>query len=240
MKEKTNQSEMKSNNLDRLERVIAHKGLSSRREAKALIRQGLVKVNGKVIKEPGFGIVADKDKISIDNSKVAKKESFLVYKRRGVETNRTTPNARDLHTEFPELSHLNPIGRLDKDSEGLMIMSNDGTLTKALTKENSNIGKEYLVTVREEVKTASLERMKNGILLDGVVTKPAIVKSISDNSFSITLFEGRKHQIRRMCDSCRLTIEELVRIKIGHLKVGNLKNLRKKKMDDKDVSLLKK
>lgn len=239
MKEKANKSEVKANNLDRLERVIAHRGLASRREAKDLISRGLVKVNGKVIREPGFAISVEKDEIQIDNSKIAKKESFLVFKKRGVETSRTRPDARDLHSEFPELSHLNPIGRLDKESEGLIIMSNDGTLTKALTKENSSIGKEYLVTVREEVKTASLERMKNGILLDGVVTKPAIVKEVSKNSFSIILFEGRKHQIRRMCDSCRLTIESLVRVKIGHLKMGNLKNVGKRKIDDKDADLLK-
>lgn len=224
---------------NRLERVIAHLGLASRREAKALIEKGEVKVNGKVIREPGFGICDGKDKIEIKSVSHENRESFLVYKPRGIETNKTTPNARDLHTVFPELKHLHPIGRLDKESEGAIIMSNDGTLAKALTASDCHVGKEYNVFVREKVSDSALKKMADGIILDGVITKPARTKRISDTAFGIVLFEGRKHQIRRMCDALHLTIEKLVRVKIGHLSVGPIKSGEKKKISTDDVKKLK-
>jgi len=226
-------------NLDRLERIIALRGLASRREAKDLIINGKVKVNGKVIRIPGIGISPEKDKIEITSLEHQNKQSFLVYKPRGIETNKTTPNAPDLHSEFPHLRHLHPIGRLDKDSEGLIIMSDDGTLAKALTKENSEIGKEYLVTVREQVSDKDIKIMSSGISLDGVMTKNTIVKKLSPHTFSIILHEGKKHQIRRMCDYCHLTVEKLVRIKIGHLKIDSMKPSSIKEISTEDIAKLK-
>jgi len=225
--------------LERLERAIAHLCLASRREAKALIIEGLVSVNGKVVKEPGFGIKEGSDSITITGTTVAEKETYLVYKKRGIETTKTTPTAKDLHSEFPNLAHLNAIGRLDKESEGLIIMSNDGTLTKALTKENSTIGKTYKVTVQENLPDQSLEKMRRGIVLNRIKTKPAIVERLSRTSFSITLFEGRKHQIRRMCDACRLTIESLIRTNIGTIAIGSMKPSSSRKLTATEIQLLK-
>lgn len=226
--------------LERLERAIAHKGLASRREAKALILSGNVKVNGKIVKETGFGIDPDKDVISIKDSTVENKEAILVYKPRGIETSKTSPLNKDIHDRLPALSHLSPIGRLDKDSEGLIILSNDGSLTRALTKENSTIEKEYLVFVREQVEPSALTKMSEGIVLDKVKTKTAKTKKVSKNSFTIVLTEGRRHQIRRMCDACHLTIESLIRIRIGHLKLGAMKPGFVKRIPTKDIELLKK
>lgn len=229
----------KTQDLDRLERVMAQSGLSSRREAKSLIVNGKVTVNGKVILEPGYGVFANNDVIKIASNALENKESYLVYKPRGIETNKTSSKSRDLHYEFPQLKHLHPIGRLDKDSEGLIIMSNDGTLAKALTKQNSKVGKEYLVTVREQVTDKNVKDMASGIVLDGVITKPAVVKKISQHTFTILLHEGRKHQIRRMSDACRLTIEKLVRVKIGHLNINSIKQSSTKLLSKEDVNLLK-
>ncbi len=226
--------------MERLERAIAHDGLASRREAKSLIMKGLVSVNGTVVREPGFGVKIEKDIIEIKAGATADKESYLVYKARGIETTRTSGATKDLKDVFPKLKHLSPIGRLDKDSEGLIIMSNDGTLTKALTKEESSIGKTYRVVVRENVTDASILKMSRGIVLDKVLTRPAVVKRISRTSFSITLFEGRKHQIRRMCDACHLTIETLTRISIGHLSSVGMKPGNAKRLTVEDVMLLKK
>ncbi len=223
---------------ERLEKVMAQRGLASRRESKALIAKGLVSVNGKVVTEAGFGVIPTKDVIEIKGAQ--NKESYLVYKPRGVETTKTSPAAKDLHDHFKNLKHLSPIGRLDKESEGLILMSNDGTLTKALTKEDSHIGKTYLVTVRENVSDAAILKMARGIMLDKVMTKPAVTKRASRTSFTITLFEGRKHQIRRMCDACKLTIESLVRTHIGHLKYDGMKPGNVKKLSPDDVALLKK
>ncbi|MBP6904536.1 MAG: rRNA pseudouridine synthase [Candidatus Pacebacteria bacterium] len=222
---------------ERLEKVMAHLGLASRREAKDLITKGKVSVNGVVVTEPGHGIIPGKDTIEVKG--VSVKESYLVYKPRGIETTKTTPTAKDLHDTFKKLRHLSPIGRLDKDSEGLIIMSNDGTLTKALTKEDSHVGKTYLVTVRENVSDASILKMARGIVLDKVMTKPAVTKRASRTSFTITLYEGRKHQIRRMCDACRLTITSLVRTSIGHLKYDGMKPGNVKKLAPSDIELLK-
>lgn len=225
---------------ERLERAIAHLGLASRREAKALIRDGSVQVNGKVIRETGFGILPGKDAISVKDDNSKEKEALLIYKPRGIETTKTDPGNIDIHDRFKGLSHLSPIGRLDKDSEGLIIMTNNGTLTKALTKEDGAVQKEYLVLVREQVSPEAIKKLSLGISLDKVMTKPAVVKKVSKSSFTIALTEGRKHQIRRMCDACHLTIESLTRIRIGHLKIGSMKPGFVKRISPKDVEILKK
>ena len=225
--------------LERLERAIAHMGLASRREAKDLISKGLVRVNKKVIKEPGFGIKVGKDTIEIEGAPLSDKESFLVYKPREIETSKTSDKTKDLHDYFPRLKHLAPIGRLDKESEGLIIMSNDGTLARALTQENSTVSKTYEVLVRENVTDDALQKMTKGILLDKVRTKPATVKRLSRKSFSIVLHEGRKHQIRRMCDACHLTVESLIRTNIGHLSIGSMKPGAVRKLIVDDVEKLK-
>lgn len=226
--------------LERLERAIAHMGLASRREAKALIASGQVKVNGKVVKETGFGINPEKDLITVNNKSAENKEAILVYKPRGIETSKTSPENKDIHDRLPALSHLAPIGRLDKDSEGLIILSNDGSLARALTKENSTVEKEYMVFVREQVEPNALQKMENGIMLDKIKTKPTKTKRLSKNSFTIILTEGRKHQIRRMCDACHLTIESLIRIRIGSLKIGSMKPGFVKRISSKEIEVLKK
>lgn len=225
------------NSLDRLERVIAHRGLASRREAKALISEGQVLVNNKKITEPGFAVHPEKDVIVIKNQKA--KETVLLYKPRGIETSKTSPKNKDIIDTFPKYAHLSPVGRLDKDSEGLILLTNDGTLTKALTQANSHIEKEYVVTVRETISESALKKMATGIVLDGKKTLATTTKRISTTSFSIILKEGRKHQIRRMCDAVRLTIEKLVRVRIGHIKIGTMKSGDLKQLSEKDVALLK-
>ncbi len=222
---------------ERLERVIAHQGVASRREAKDLIAKKLVQVNGKIVTEPGFGIRVGTDVIQVLGQK--NKESYLVYKPIGVETSKTSPKSKDLHDTFPTLRHLAPVGRLDKETAGLIILTNDGTLTKALTKDNSRVGKTYLVVVRENISDAAIEKMAKGIMLDKVKTKPAVAVRKSRSSFLITLHEGRKHQIRRMCDVCKLTIESLTRIAIGHLLVGTMKPGALKKLYENDIAQLK-
>jgi 23S rRNA pseudouridine2605 synthase len=226
---------------ERLEREIAHRGIASRREAKALIVKGAVSVNGRMVTEPGFGIRPDIDVIEVDGANAqAPRESFLIYKPRGIETNKTSAGSRDLSDQFPALAHLNPIGRLDKETEGLIIMSNDGTLAKALTKVGSTVGKTYLVHVREQVTDTNLGRMAHGIMIDGIPTKPAQVERKSRTSFTIVLHEGRKHQIRRMSDACHMTIESLSRIAIGDIQAGKMTPGNVRRMTDDEISGLKK
>jgi pseudouridine synthase len=199
-----------------------------------------VKVNNKIIRETGYGVVLEIDTIKVGNNTGVAKEALLIYKPRGIETSKTSTDNTDIHDKFKGLEHLSPIGRLDKDSEGLIIMTNDGTLTKALTKIDSNVEKEYLVLVRETVTPDSISKLSSGIMLDKVMTKPAFVKKVSRSSFTISITEGRKHQIRRMCDACHMTIESLTRIRVGHLKIGSMKPGFVKRISEEDIVLLKK
>lgn len=224
---------------ERLERYLAHAGIASRREAKDMITKGLVTVNGKIITESGFGIRPDKDAVAFDQQKVVAKETFLLYKPRGIETNATQTGSSDIHSRYPKLKHLAPIGRLDKDSEGLILLSNDGTLARALTQQEGHVEKEYEVTVREDVSDQALQQMSDGIMLDGEPTLPAMVERRGRHTFSIILKEGRKHQIRRMCDACHLTVTELVRVRIGHLLIRGMIAGNVKYVNPEDVHRLK-
>ena len=213
--------------------------MCSRREGKQLILDGKISVNGKVVKETGFGVDPKLDKVEFVG-KIEKKETVALYKPRGIETSKTSEDSIDIHDEFPELAHLAPVGRLDKDSEGLILLTNDGLITRAITGEHSDVEKEYVVTTREFVTDEALSKMASGIMLDDKKTLPAKTKRLDDTVFSIILHEGRKHQIRRMADACRLTIEELKRIRVGHVKIGNLKSGMFRELSEKEVAEFKK
>jgi len=222
--------------LIRLEKHIANLGLASRREAKDLIANGFVAVNGEVVLNPRFGFDVKKDTVTV--KQMEQKEYILLYKPRGIETNKTG-TLPDIHDVYPEYSHLSPIGRLDAESEGLIILTNDGTLTKALTQEGTSVGKMYRVTVREEVNDVAVRRMSDGILLDDKKTKPAEVVKIDKHTFTIILHEGRKHQIRRMADAVKLTVEGLVRVGIGNIEVSELESGNTRMLTDDEVTSLK-
>lgn len=227
-------------NQKRLEKYIAETGMASRREAKDLIRKGLVTINGKVIHEPGHGINPKIDKIKITGGVLENKETILFYKPRGIETVKTSSEAVDIHDKFPQFKHLAPIGRLDKDSEGLILLSNDGVLTRVVTGENSSIDKEYRVTVREDVIPAILEKMEHGIKIGKIVTKPCITKKVAQNEFSIVLHEGHKHQVRRMANACKLTVTRLIRVRIGDLVIGKMTAGNFKRLPEHVIKELKK
>lgn len=224
---------------ERLERHLAHNNIASRREAKNLIKGGLVSVNGTVIREPGFGVTST-DKIKIHHSAESGKETILFFKPRGIETVKTDPKNTDIHDKFPEFKHLHPVGRLDKDTDGLIILSNDGVIARKFTDENSTVEKEYRVTVREDVFPALLRKMEEGIVLDGIPTKPCVTKKISSREYTITLTEGRKHQVRRMANECKLTVTKLTRIRIGNLRVGKMMAGNSKKLLQEQIDELKK
>lgn len=226
--------------LERLEKHMAQTGIASRREAKDLISRGLVSVNGKVIREPGFGIDTVKDKIKVTGGVLESKETLLFYKPRGIETVKTSPDTIDIHDKFPQFKHLAPVGRLDKDSEGLILLSNDGVLAKTVTGEHSTIEKEYQVTVREDVMPALLSRMESGIMLDKIKTLPCKAVKVSRNEYRITLQEGRKHQVRRMANACKLTVTRLVRIRIGDFTIGKMAPGYFKKIPNNVIDQMKK
>jgi 23S rRNA pseudouridine2604 synthase len=224
---------------ERLEKYLAQSGLASRREAKSMIKKGFVMVNGKKIYEPGFGVSAT-DTVSFKHGVQENKETLLFYKPRGVETVKTDPANTDIHDRFPQFAHLNPVGRLDKDTEGLILLSNDGVLAKIITGENSTIEKEYRVTVREDVMPVLLKKMEDGIVLDRIPTKPCVAKKLNGHEYTITLTEGRKHQVRRMANACKFTVTKLVRIRIGNLTIGKMTAGNFKILTPEQVTTLKK
>ena len=168
---------------------------------------------------------------------MSQKTTVLVYKPRGYISSKDTDGEKTIFDVFPQFKELNTVGRLDKESEGLILLSSDGMITKAITGKDHAIEKEYVVTVREKVTPSMMARMSKGMKLEDGWTLPAKAKRVDTNIFSITLKEGRKHQIRRMANACRLTVESLKRVRIHTISApkmmpGNFKKLTEDQIRD--------
>lgn len=222
----------------RIEKYLSQEGIMSRREAQALIKSGGILLNGKKITETGIKIDPQTDIIEIaeqGKTKLQKKETVAIHKPRGVISSKDTDGVKTVFDIFPQFRHLNTVGRLDRESEGLLLLSNDGVVTKIITGKEHDIEKEYVVTVREDITPAMMERMSKGIKLRDGWTKSAQAEKIDKHTFRIILTEGRKHQIRRMSDACRLTITSLKRIRVGNIELGGMYAGQWKKVERKDI-----
>ncbi len=163
--------------------------------------------------------------------------TVAVYKPRGIISSKDTDRGKNIFNVFSQFKELNTVGRLDKESEGLILLSNDGMITKAITGKDHNIEKEYIVTVRENFLPWMAKKMSQGMKLHDGWTLPAKASRVDEHTFKIILKEGRKHQIRRMANECKLTITSLKRIRIHTIKItgmlaGNFKNLSQEQIDD--------
>src|SRR3989344_3329216 len=193
----------------RIQKYLSEQGICSRREAEDFIRRGLVRLNGKVVREMGVQMDSAKDKVEVIGAAGAvKKRTLAFHKPRGMTTEEITGF-------LPEFKDLNAVGRLDKESEGLILLSNDGPVTKAVTGDEHLTEKEYEVGVQEDIQLGKIRRMEEGIVLEDGMTMPAKAERLSAHSFSLVIKEGRRHQIRRMCDALRLTVVSLRRVRIG-------------------------
>lgn len=223
----------------RIEKHLSEQGIMSRREAKKFLLEGLIYVNKKKA-QSGDKIDPYKDVLSYDKkiqATMSEKETVLVYKPRGVVSSKDTDGEKTIFDTFPQFKHLNTVGRLDKESDGLILLSNDGMVTKAITGKDHLIEKEYHVTVRENITPSMMKKMSAGIKLEDGWTLPAKAIRKGSHAFNITLREGRKHQIRRMSNACRLTIESLTRIRIHTISAprmlpGNFKKLTQEQLAD--------
>ncbi len=223
----------------RIEKHLSAQGIMSRREARKFLLTGKILVNNTTAK-PGDKIDPKIDTLSfkeIVTKEMKKKETMLVYKPRGVISSKDTEGDKNIFDVFPQFKHLHTVGRLDKESDGLILLSNDGMITKAITGKDHLIEKEYQVQVRENITPSMIKKMSDGIKLEDGWTRPAKAKRINTHTFNITLKEGRKHQIRRMANACRLTIESLTRIRIHTITAprmlpGNFKKLTKEQIND--------
>jgi 23S rRNA pseudouridine2604 synthase len=203
----------------RINKYLATQGVSTRRDADKLIEAGKVTINGR------RAILGDKvnegDKVEI-TKKI--KNNFVYYaynKPRGVITHSPQMGEKDILTAVG-LKGVFPVGRLDKDSDGLIILTNDGRITDRLLNPKYDHDKEYVVKTRVPIKEFQLSVMEKGMELEGINTAPCKTKLIDEKTFSIIISEGQKHQIRRMCDAVTLPIDSLKRVRVMNIKLGKL------------------
>lgn len=230
----------------RLNKYLSQQGLASRRQADTLISEGKVLVNDQPAKL-GTTIDPDKDTVKFLGKVVASNkpelETYLVYKPLGYVSTTSDPQGRPTVTSLVKSStRLYPIGRLDQDSEGLILLTNDGDLAHRLTHPKHHVPKTYHALVTGNVTPAKLNRLRRGVMLKDGRTAPAQIEMIrpqgNKSLLSITIFEGRNRQIRRMFSTQKLEVEKLKRVAIGELELGDLKPGNSKKLDTKDLSSL--
>jgi 23S rRNA pseudouridine2604 synthase len=222
----------------RVNKWLAQSGVCSRREAEQLISDGLVSIDGEVVEDVGRKILPGQTLVLADRAvgQLDAAVTYMIHKPRGVVSAQPDPGqipaARlltrqnqwgDAKVAIPQSGDLiPPIGRLDKDSRGLLLLSSDGVVAKAVIGPQSDLEKEYRVAVMGELTEDKLERLRFGLELDGRELRPAEVEVISDQRLSFVLREGRNRQIRRMCELVELKVVDLFRVRIGPLEMGDM------------------
>lgn len=218
---------------ERIQKVLADQTDLSRRAAEKLIAEGRVKVNGHPV---GLGDKMDPnvDEVSIDGKsvRIVRKRQYvyiMLHKPRGFLTTRSDEHGRKTVMDLVQGvdAHLRPVGRLDKDSEGLLLMTDDGAFINLLTHPSGGVGKLYRVTVHPRATEEQVIQMSSGVVLDdGVKTQPCVIHVVTDEPeltvMEITLYEGRNRQIRRMCAAVGLEVVRLKRSAEGPVKLGML------------------
>lgn len=224
----------------RINKYIADSGLSSRRAAEVYIKDGVVTINGKKAK---LGDKVNPGDIVKVNGKIIKPTATKVYiafnKPIGVITTTNQDYANNVMEYIDVPERVFPVGRLDVESSGLMLLTNDGDLSNSLSKGEGKCEKEYIVTVDKTVNGFLLKKLSEGVILDGYRTLPAKASQMGSKSFSLIILEGKNRQIRRMCEAFGYNVVKLERIRIGKIKLENLKSRRWRYLDEKEIKLLK-
>jgi pseudouridine synthase len=216
--------------LKTLERVLSKAGIGSRVEARRWIHDGRVKVNGKLIRNPDQWIDMQRDRVRFDDKPLEARERvyLLLYKPTGYLTTYKDPEGRptvyDLVADIG--TFLSPVGRLDLDTSGLLLMTNDTRFAERVTNPKSHLAKTYLVKASLPLTDDQLQQLRNGIELSDGPTRPAAVTRVRDSAkythLEITLTEGRNRQVRRMIEALGARVLKLVRVKIGRIAIGTL------------------
>jgi 23S rRNA pseudouridine2604 synthase len=219
----------------RVNRWLAQAGVCSRREAESLIAEGKVRIDGEVVTDPGRKILPGQVLVLDGGADAQDRFTAVINKPAGVVSAQPDPGqvpAVRLITRktqwgalkpFPALDGgLAPLGRLDMESRGLLLLSQDGVLAKAVIGPDSRLDKQYRVRVEGEITEARLELLRHGLELDGRQLKPAQVRRMSGQMLDIVLTEGRNRQIRRMCELVNLRVIDLLRLRIGPLSLDSL------------------
>ncbi len=214
----------------RLNLYLSSSGVCSRRKADEIILSGRVKVNDKIVLAPYFRVNQEIDKILLDNKQITHELKHLYYimnKPRGyvcAVSDKYYPVIIELLPEEARNLRVFPVGRLDKDSEGLLILTNDGNFAQSIIHPSKKIPREYEVLLNLPVNDKHLSRLKEGFNIDNKFIRPLKVSKIADNALKIVLSEGIKREIRLMIRQIGLRVEKLTRVKIGGLELGNLQS----------------
>jgi 23S rRNA pseudouridine2605 synthase len=224
----------------RLAKYLAHAGVASRRASELLIADGRVRVAGKVVTDPACD-VDESSRVEVEGRAVAPepREVWAVNKPKGVVSTAREPGKRRAVTQLVESSRrLYPVGRLDADSTGLILLTNDGELANRLTHPRYGVPKTYLVELARSPAEADLDRLRSGLQLDDGPTAPAEVELLGEREVEITIREGRKRQVRRMAEAIGNEVEDLTRIRIGALDLGDLRRGEARRLDPREIDEL--
>jgi 23S rRNA pseudouridine2605 synthase len=211
----------------RLGKYLAHAGVASRRAAEQLVFDGRVSVGGETVTDPARD-VSDGDAVAVDGERVSAgghpRLVYLLHKPLGVVSTARDPQGRRTVVELvPSSERLYPVGRLDADTTGLILLTNDGELANRLTHPRYGVAKTYRVTVANPpVRAAALERLEDGVELEDGPAAGARVRRLAADRFEITIREGRKRQVRRMTEAVGHRVRSLERVQLGPLRLGTL------------------
>jgi 23S rRNA pseudouridine2605 synthase len=226
----------------RLSRFLAHSGVASRRAAEEIVRAGRVAVAGETVTDPARD-VGEGAEVTVDGERVQPEPTvvYAVHKPLGVVSTASDTHGRPTVVGLvPERRRLYPVGRLDTDSSGLILLTNDGDLAHALTHPSFEVPKTYAVRIaRGPVSERSLQRLREGIELDDGRTAPAQVRARGRDRLEIVLREGRKRQVRRMCDAVGHPVRDLRRVAFGTLRLGDLEPGAYRKLSAGQVAALR-
>ena len=229
----------------RLQKYLAHAGICSRRKAEEHILNGRVKVNYKIFTELGTKVDPENDKVYFDNQLVIfKKNIRKIYialnKPEGYVTSCSQQKTKIILDLIDIDQRIYPVGRLDKDSRGLVLLTNDGDLHNKLSHPSFNHEKEYIVTTVHPVPETALKTMAQGMIIDKIKTRKAKIKRLSKKKFRIVLKQGRNRQIRKMVGKTGNKVDTLKRIRMANINLGNLKEGKWRYLTPKEIRQLTK
>lgn len=224
----------------RLAKYLAHSGVASRRAAEALVSAGRVTVGGKVVRDPARDVDRSSD-VTIDGEAVDPEptEVWAVNKPPGVVSTASEPGPRRAVVTLVESeARLYPVGRLDADSTGLILLTNDGRLANRLTHPRYQVPKAYRVELQRAPSAAELERLRRGVELEDGPTAPAEVRRLDERRIEVTIREGRKRQLKRMAEAVGNAVTSLQRVRVGSLELGDLEQGGSRRLSDGEVRAL--
>ncbi len=231
--------------VERLQRSLARAGFGSRRACEEVIAARRVEINGRVA-TLGDRLDPTVDEVRVDGSKVnvdPELRTFALHKPRGVTTTMRDPHAeRDLTGFLPKGVHVFPVGRLDRDTEGLLLLTNDGSLAHRLTHPRYAIEKEYLAEVGRPPSQRQLARLRRGVELDDGTARAVDARSAGGaggrGGVRLVMIEGRKREVRRMLDAVELPVRRLVRVRVGPIRLGKLGPGEIRELEPEDIRAL--